>query len=1136
MQSNLFIADLHIHSKYSRATAKNLDLENIYIWSQLKGIQVVGTGDFTHPEWFAELCDKLEPAEAGFYRLKKSIEHRCDRHVPSSCRGKVRFMLSCEISNIYKKSGATRKNHNLVFFPTLDEVRRFNTRLDAIGNIKSDGRPIIGLDARDLLEIVLEVSENGFLVPAHIWTPWFSMLGSKSGFDSIEACFDDLSSYIFAAETGLSSDPSMNWRISNLDNLTLISNSDAHSPSKLGREANLFKSDFNYFDMRDAMQKGDGEKFLGTFEFYPEEGKYHADGHRKCEVCFSPAQTQAHDGKCPVCGKALTLGVLHRVEYLSTRPEGHQPERSFPFYRLIPLDDLLSHIYQVGPQSKKVKQAYHELLNRLGSEFNILHFLPIDKVETSGVPLLAEAIGRMRTNQVRFFPGFDGRFGTVQLFDAHERDLLAGQRGLFSGFDKKSFSIEASHGLSREPSLATTRRSGNLQSNRKKTAIIGLNEAQQAAVNHDKGHLMIIAGPGTGKTRTLTHKIAHLIRSGVDVAQILAVTFTKKAATEMEARLHDILGVSHPLPFVGTFHALGYQIVIRSMSKRPVVIIDERTRKSLVEDVLKLEGISSNVDCINAETLMQWIADAKQQLIPENGPLDGVCPREHRSIFRDCYHRYQQLLGINHAVDFEDLIFIPIQLIENDRRVRDYYAGRFGNIFIDEYQDINAAQYRLVKLISGEKSDICVIGDPDQSIYGFRGSDIGCFQWFKDDNPVTRTICLDRNYRSTQTILDVATQVIRANPETSATGHRRTVFTDVSGERTIQIIETASEKAEAVAIGKKIEAMLGGICFFSLDKGGIEDADTREALSFADFAVLYRTRGQKKVISSVLEKAGIPCQQIDIPSTLEHPGIKPVLALFKIAKGLGMVSDLSAACDLSRPSISDNILNILKIWSYQNHMDLEKALVQARRLPIPSMGRSRQQRLYEFIGQLMDIRSATDKKTVVETIEWFAAKLNLDEKFKDEHAFETGYRRLLQAAESHPTDPAGFMSEINLSNHTDMFDHGAERVSLMTMHAAKGLEFPVVFIAGCEEGWIPYRSARRPSSVEEERRLFYVAMTRAKRHLLLTKAGRRMINGQLKDRRWSSFIEEIESRYKTVFVQQKKTQQMPLQQQLSLFR
>lgn len=437
-----FVADLHIHSKFSRATARNLDLENIYVWAQLKGISVVGTGDFTHPEWFSLLSEKLLPAQDGLFRLRPEIEAACDQAVPLSCRAPVRFMLSCEISNIYKKKDHTRKNHNLVFFPDLDCVRRFNTRLSSIGNIHSDGRPILGLDARDLLEIVLEISDAGYLVPAHIWTPWFSMLGSKSGFNSIEACFEDLSPHIFAVETGLSSDPSMNWRVPDLDRVTLISNSDAHSPSKLGREANLFQTEMSYGKIREAIEKGDKNTFSGTFEFYPQEGKYHADGHRKCQICQTPAETRSLKGVCPICKKSLTLGVLHRVEDLSTRPDGARPTRAHPFFRLIPLETLLSDMFRVGVQSKKVKQTYRVVLEALGNEFNVLHFMGIDKIASVGIPLLAEAIFRMRDNRVSYSPGYDGLFGTVNIFNDHERDRLMGQR---TPIFVKKFSLHADH-------------------------------------------------------------------------------------------------------------------------------------------------------------------------------------------------------------------------------------------------------------------------------------------------------------------------------------------------------------------------------------------------------------------------------------------------------------------------------------------------------------------------------------------------------------------------------------------------------------------------------------------------------------------------------------------------------------------
>ncbi|MDI6687768.1 MAG: endonuclease Q family protein [Desulfobacterales bacterium] len=411
-----FIADFHVHSKFSRATAKNLDLENLYIAAQLKGITVVGTGDFTHPGWFAEIKEKLEPAEQGLFKLKKEIAGECDKKVPLSCHGKVRFILVSEISNIYKKNNKTRKNHNLVFVPDLNIADKFNSKLDKIGNIKSDGRPILGLDARNLLEILLETSARSFLIPAHIWTPWFSVLGSKTGFNSILECFGDLTPHIFAAETGLSSDPPMNWRVSGLDNLTLVSNSDAHSPLKLGREANLFNTDLSYSAIREAIETGDNKQFSGTFEFYPEEGKYHLDGHRKCSVCLWPQETLKNKGTCPVCGKSLTVGVLYRVEELADRSENEKPKRIRPYYSIVPLVNILSEILKVSHGSKKVMNNYNAALDILGPELNILHKLEPKTIDKAGIPLLGEAVKRMRRGEIDIAPGYDGEFGRVQIF------------------------------------------------------------------------------------------------------------------------------------------------------------------------------------------------------------------------------------------------------------------------------------------------------------------------------------------------------------------------------------------------------------------------------------------------------------------------------------------------------------------------------------------------------------------------------------------------------------------------------------------------------------------------------------------------------------------------------------------------
>jgi len=419
-----FIADFHVHSKFSRATAKNLDLENLYVAAQKKGIAVVGTGDFTHPGWFDEIRTKLVEAEPGLFRLQPRIAAECDRRVPRSCRRSIRFILTAEISNIYKKNGVTRKNHNLVFLPALDSVRKFNTVLEGIGNIRSDGRPILGLDARNLLESMLAVDGNGFVVPAHIWTPWFSLLGVKSGFDAIEDCYEDLSPHIFALETGLSSDPPMNWRCSGLDGRTLISNSDAHSPDKLGREANVFRTALSFDAIREALRSGDPRTFEGTIEFFPEEGKYHLDGHRKCGVRLHPDETRRMRNRCPACGKTLTLGVLHRVEQLADRPSGDLPARRHKYWNLIPLKEILAQVLEVGPSSKRVGDAYETLLARFGPEFRILKDESLGRLNRGPIPVLSEAIDRMRRGKIRVAAGFDGEFGKIALFEPGELALF----------------------------------------------------------------------------------------------------------------------------------------------------------------------------------------------------------------------------------------------------------------------------------------------------------------------------------------------------------------------------------------------------------------------------------------------------------------------------------------------------------------------------------------------------------------------------------------------------------------------------------------------------------------------------------------------------------------------------------------
>ena len=409
-----FIADFHIHSKYSRATSKDMDLENLDKWAKIKGIKVLGTGDFTHPEWLKSLKENLRLAEPGLFKFKKNDSG-------------TRFVLTSEISCIYSKKNRVRKVHIVIIAPSFDVVEKINTHLGWIGNLKSDGRPILGLDAKELAKIVLDASKDCLVVPAHIWTPWFAMFGSKSGFDSIEECFEEYSKHIYSVETGLSSDPSMNWRLSALDKITLISNSDAHSPQKIGREANVFDTELSYEAISRAIKEKNPKEFLYTIEFFPQEGKYHYDGHRNCDIRLSPQESKKYNNVCPTCGKPLTIGVMNRVEALADRKEGFKPEGAIPFKSLIPLTEIIAESLGVTVASKKVDLEYKNLIKKLSNEFNILLDVSKEGLVSATLPEIAEGIIRVREGKVFITPGYDGVFGKISIFSKGEQKSLSKQ-------------------------------------------------------------------------------------------------------------------------------------------------------------------------------------------------------------------------------------------------------------------------------------------------------------------------------------------------------------------------------------------------------------------------------------------------------------------------------------------------------------------------------------------------------------------------------------------------------------------------------------------------------------------------------------------------------------------------------------
>jgi len=416
-----FVGDFHIHSKYSRACSPLMDLENLDRWAQIKGIKVMGTGDFTHPTWIEEIKQKLEPAESGLFCLKGTDSP-------------TRFILTTEISCIYTKEGKVRKVHIIIFAPSIEVVEKINVELNKVGNIDYDGRPILGLDAKDLAKIVFNIDENCLIVPAHAWTPWFSIFGSKSGFDSLEECFEEYTKYIYAVETGLSADPKMFWRISKFDNITLLSNSDSHSAPKIGREANVFDAELSYEGIAGAIKK-DGlpaqagkNKILNTIEFFPEEGKYHFDGHKDCKISFSPAESKKHKNICPVCKKPLVIGVLNRVEELADRPDGFIPKKAVPFLSLIPLQEIIAESIFSLVASKKTMEHYNNLIKNLGNEFKILLDTEKKEIERFSLPEIAEGVVRVRGGKVIIEPGYDGVYGKIKIFSDQERSAKKEKR------------------------------------------------------------------------------------------------------------------------------------------------------------------------------------------------------------------------------------------------------------------------------------------------------------------------------------------------------------------------------------------------------------------------------------------------------------------------------------------------------------------------------------------------------------------------------------------------------------------------------------------------------------------------------------------------------------------------------------
>lgn len=968
-----YYTDLHIHSKYSRATSKSLNLEELAIWAKKKGLSLIGTGDFTHPAWFAEIREKLVQYDDGTFRLKPEIE----REIGAS----VKFILTVEISTIYKKWDKTRKVHQVVFAPNIQTAENFRNKLDAIGNIKSDGRPILGLDSRDLLETVLESGENSYIIPAHIWTPWFSVLGSKSGFDSIEDCYGDLSEHIFAVETGLSSDPEMNWHVSKLDKFRLVSNSDAHSASKLAREATVFSTDPNYYSIMNALKTGDG--YTGTVEFFPEEGKYHEDGHRKCNVCMTPEETKQHNGICPVCGKPMTIGVSYRVNELSDRKEIITPPLTAgKVFSLVPLQEIISEINGVGPSSKSVVCEYERLINTFGSELAILQDIPVDEISKSST-LLGEAVSRLRQGKVIKHAGYDGEYGVIRLFEENElgkkkRSSHVCKNAVNLKLDIEIPKLEPVKNVKENLTISTAEIQNEIKTEDTPKQK-GLDEYQQNAIKNENSQLLIVAGPGSGKTTVLTQRIANLIKDkNIQPENCLAITFTRRASQEMRERLDKILENKANLLNIHTFHSLCFSILKENYE-----------RAGLNEDFT-------------------------------------VMSEQEKTLCKD-----EELL--ENALGFDDLIILTVKLLTENEDILNTYRSRFKYVSVDEYQDIDENQYKLIRLLVPQDGSIFVIGDPNQAIYGFRGGDAKFFNNFTQDYPETQVINLKNNYRSTNSIVDASNQMINCFNIVSKF--------DKPHEK-ITIHKAPTDKAEAEFIASTIENLIGGHSFFSIDSQRTDGCECD--YSFSDFAILYRTSSQLPPIIEALKRTGMPFVKLSNDLLCEQ---KHVMEL------INSLNDEYPICE-----------------------QIEKSN-------------------YEIDNYILK----------------FLIKIAHKSKNKQE-----------------------FIHEVSMLTEADTLDKRADRITLMTLHASKGLEFKCVFIAGLENEILPLYRAKEDKAIEEERRLLYVGMTRAKERLFLTHAEKRKWLGVFKNLQISPFLTKIKddllklSKFDRIYEEKDNSEQLSL--------
>lgn len=1207
-----FFADLHIHSRFSRATSKGLTVPALDAWAQVKGIHVMGTGDFTHPVWRQELSEQLYyDEESGLYASREPVDVRAHTQVPfPPAPSPVRFMLQGEVSTIYERHGRKRKIHSLIFMPHIKAAHSFCKRLSSLGSLTVDGRPTFKADVRHVLEMVLETDPRAFLIPAHIWTPWFSVLGSKSGFNSIEECFGDLSEHIFALETGLSSSPAMNRRLSQLDGMRLISNSDAHSPEKIGREVNRFAGALHYDGILGALREPHKEQhttFLGTVEFYPEEGKYFGDGHRKCGVSLTPEETRALEGKCPVCGKKVTVGVLNRVLELADRAEPVYPDTTTS-QTLVPLAEILAEIYGQGVKTRKVQDAYVRAVARFGSELSIL--LKADPAELNRfLNPLGEAVERVRAGAVSVVAGYDGLFGTVRLFTDEERGTITrevgesprGTKAQDQGLrllgedktpcphdEKNTFSEEKEGAPQRgvetqtqtaEPSVPSADGSekaiaesevmvnasgrshkGNVLDDASVDFIFSdvddesmpellpflplenvppkpvqvektLNLEQRTAAFVDTEPTLLMAGAGTGKTHSLFARICHLLKQGTVPRSLLVITFTRKIATEIDKKLLDVFGEGTKLPTIDTLSALALDLWHKTHGDVPVLLSDESARQVFAEANIEEEP-STVAEAWEAISLARKLL----QPVPEAFVAFGSRYVAHKSAWN--------------LADYTDLLEFWLEQAKSG-----IFKPLWDYVLVDEVQELSPlARELMCALLPSSGRGFFGVGDREQALYTVAGDKDDIVEALQKVWPDLQVLSLMTGHRSRLGILEVSQSIahgVKENPRQASfakddvnglKGEERTKDSAQCGEdsQSVENMQTetlseatlSSETSQEMLSETSAEASSEALSGTSSENPSASlfiQATARSVQQTAASIHLFKAPTGETEVQWITDKIAVllggvtsmadydaPDSDVFIPARVYKPG---EIAILLRDKDLGHEIHRS----LARIGIGVAEPQTDVFWADER----VRILLQlgCRMLGISLMEH-----------EDSDIPHCPDKVLAKGPLA-MSAFLSTVPPFDALFWHSRAFRELVRVFEQ-SGGWAGLMTWIHLQHDLELVQPQSAKVQIMTLHAAKGLEFPVVFLPCLEEGILPSAgpllSGRfaKTVDVEAERRLFSMGVARAKEALFMSYSSRRSLRGADVRLKMSRFLEHLPESFVTVSTLVSKTQHQ--EEQLNL--